>query len=134
MKLLLTLTLVLITITLRGQDIQVKDSINVRILNKGRYYIKTHIITVEGEDYQFSDIWKRKHSEYQQIPYLWPSNKSETTVIIKRMIKYDIWLKTVIWPIDHVGESKLVSGNYRIEVRTKKKGNHLEVETELIKE
>jgi hypothetical protein len=134
MKLLLPLILTLISFNLRSQDIQETDSVDVRILNKGKYYLKKYVLSVDGHEFLFSDIWKGKYSDYQKVPYLWPSNKSETTVIIKRMIKYDIWLTTILWPIDHVGEKKIFDGKYRIEVRTKKKGDHLEVETELIKE
>jgi hypothetical protein len=111
-----------------------RDSIEVRVLNKGRHYLKKHVITIDKKDYVFADIWKGKYSAYKKIPYIWSINNSLTTVIVNRMIKYDSWLTVGHMPIDYIGERKYTAGKYRIEIRTKRKKGQLEVEQEIIKE
>ena len=117
-----------------GQQVTEYDSVEVRILNKGKHYIKNYVVSLNGTDYSFHDIWRNKYSDYQKLPYLWPNNKTETQVIVKKMIQYDQWLKTINWPIDHVGESKYLNGKLTIEVKTKVKSGQLEVENIVIKE
>lgn len=110
------------------------DSVLVRIFNDGKFYIKEYVLTVNDLDYTFSDIWKNKYSEYKKIPYIWPLNESKTTVIMKRIIKYDEWMTTLKLPIDHVGEKKITTGKYTIEVKTSRKSAQLHVEENIQKE
>lgn len=110
-----------------GQDRETTDSVDVRILNKGRHYIKEYVLTIAGKEYTFTDIWKNKYSEYQRLPYLWPSNRSKTTVIIKQVFRYDKWITSGKWPIDHIGEKKLTNGAYTIEIQTQRSKSNLNV-------
>ena len=87
-----------------GQEQLHSDSVKVRILNKGKHYIKEHIITVNNVKYAFEDIWKNKYSDYQKLPFIWPNNLTRTQVIEKKMIKYDQWHEAISWPFDHIGE------------------------------
>ncbi len=50
------------------------------------------------------------------------------------MFKYDEWLTTELWPIDHVGENKFVDGKLTIELRTKVKSGQLEIVQTITKE
>jgi hypothetical protein len=110
------------------------DSVEVRIYNLGKHYLKKYVITIAGRDYTFTDIWKKKYSEYQKLPYLWSLNKSEATVIINRMIKYDRWMTSRSIPIDYIGEQKYLHGKYCIEVKCKRKGDRLIITETVIKE
>jgi len=134
MRKILTLTFIFFYQIAIGQDIQRADSIRVRILNKGKHYIKAYALTINGNDYQYTDIGKKKNSEYQRLPYIWPSNQSKTTVIVKQMFNYDKWITVGKLPIDHVGEEKLTSGFYTIEIRTRRNMDNLDVEEILTKE
>ncbi|MDZ7605144.1 MAG: hypothetical protein U5K79_06055 [Cyclobacteriaceae bacterium] len=131
MRKILILTFILYYQIAIGQDIQMADSIRVRILNRGKHYIKEYILTIDGNDYQYADIGKKKTFKYQRLPYIWPSNRSKTTVIIKQMFNYDKWITVGKLPIDHVGEEKLTSGFYTIEIRTKRNKDNLDVEEKL---
>ena len=113
----LTLILVLfipITLYCQTNSSAQLDSVDVRIFNGGKHYIKKLIITVNDHDYQFLDIWKGKYSEYLRMPFLWPSNKTEVTIIVKQMFTYDEWMSMIIMPIDHVGESKYINGKFTV--------------------
>lgn len=134
MKNFLVILILLTCLCAFGQEKPNSDSVDVRILNKGKYYIKEHTITLNGTKYQFSDIWPKKYSEYQKLPYLWPNNKTKTTIIDKKMFKYDEWLTTEHWPIDHVGEQKFLNGKLTIELRTKVKSGQMEIEQTVTKE
>jgi hypothetical protein len=90
------------------------DSVDVRIYNNGKHYIKKLIITVDNHEYQFNDICKSKYSKYLRLPFLWSSNKTEVTIVVKRMFKYDEWISMTLIPIDHVGESKFPSGQFTV--------------------
>lgn len=57
---------------------------------------------------------------------MWPNNKTKTTIIDKKMFKYDQRLTTELWPIDHIGEQKLMDGKLTIGLRTKVKSGQLE--------
>lgn len=133
MRKILILTLILIYQGVKGQESITYDSLNIRILNKGKHYVKEYTLTIDGNNYTYKDIWKNKYSEYQRLPYIWPSNRSKTTVIIK-LLGYDKWSTTVKMPIDHVGEKKLLKGHYTIEIGTRRKKGRLEVYELLIEE
>ena len=128
MKNLLIILTLLTCLSAFGQEQPNTDSVEVRILNRGKYYIKEHTITLNGTKYQFSDIWPNKYSNFQKLPYIWPNNRTKTTVIVKKMFKYDQWLTTELMPIDHVGERKYENGKLTIELRTKVKSGQLEIE------
>ncbi len=122
--------MIFFTLCLYSQD---TDSVNVTIYNSGKYYIKHFKITINGRQYIFNDIWKHKSSKVQRLPYLWNSNPTETTVIVKRFFKYDQWLSVIEMPIDHVGEKKMKGGNCTIYVKTKKKDHKLSVEDYVVR-
>ncbi|WP_152000943.1 MULTISPECIES: hypothetical protein [unclassified Imperialibacter] len=121
----------LVSLNCFGQQQTTYDSVDVRIFNNGKHYIKEYIVTVNGKDFTFNDIWKNKYSEYQKLPYLWANNQSKTTVIVKKMIKYDLWLTTLNWPIDHAAEKKHMHGKLTIDVTTRQKADQLEVEEKI---
>jgi hypothetical protein len=133
-NILIVLFSVVVTTEASGQKIQHFDSVEVRVLNKGKHYIKEHIITLGKVDYKFSDIRRNHYSEYQKLPYLWSNNLAKTTIIAKKMFKYDQWLTSLLWPIDHVGEEKYLTGKMTIELRTKVKSGQLKVEQVVVKE
>jgi len=110
MKKILTLTLILIYQGVRAQGTKIEDTLNIRILNKGKHYIKEYTLTIDGKNYTYKDIWKNKYSDYQQLPYIWTSNRTKTIVIIK-MLGYDKWMNTEQIPIDYIGETKLTTGS-----------------------
>jgi len=127
MKSLFAILTLLISLSAFGQEQLDSDSVEVRILNKGKHYIKEHTITLKGMNYKFSDIWPNKNSEYQKLPFLWPNNRTKTTIIDKKLFKYDEWLTTELWPVDHLGEQKYRGGKLTIEIRTKVKSGQLEI-------
>ena len=110
------------------------DSIEVRILNQGKHDLKEYVVTIDGHDYIFEKIKKGAFSDYKNMPYLWTTNKTKTTVVVKKLIRPDEWTSITMTPIDYVGEEKLVKGKYLIELLTKKKGNQLEVFQKIKKE
>jgi hypothetical protein len=130
MKGILTLTLIVINHVVSAQTIKTTDSLNIRVLNKGKFYLKEYTLTINGRDYRYEDIWKNKYSDYKQLPFIWPSNRAKTVVIVKRL-GYDKWMNVEHMPIDHVGENKLTSGSYTIEIRTRRNKENLEVEEKL---
>jgi len=129
----LTLTFILIYQGVSGQGTKTEDTLNIRILNKGKHYIKEYTLTIDSKNYTYKDIWKNKYSDYQQLLYIWTSNRTKTIVIIK-MLGYDKWMNTEQIPNDYIGETKLTTGYYTIEIRTRKKKDNLEVEDVLIKD
>ena len=116
-----------------GHETKTDDTLHVRILNKGKYYLKEYTLTIDGKNYTYKDIWKNKYSDYQRLPYIWPSNRAKTIVIVKKL-GYDKWMNTEQIPIDHVGETKLTTGSYTIEIRTRKKKDQLEFDDILIQD
>ena len=110
------------------------DSIDVRVFNKGKYHLKEYVLTVDGKDYNFFDLSKNQYSSYKRLPYIWTSNKSKTTVIVKKIIKYDIWMTKSTYPIDHIGEKKLNKGSYTIELETKNRKEDLHLKENIVKD
>ncbi len=108
------------------------DSVNLRIFNDGKYYIKEAKLKIGGNEYIIKDVWKNKYSDFIKVPYIWRNNGIEVTVIVKRMFKYDEWFTAIILPIDHVGEKKIESGNYTLELNTRLKKKMLKIEQNLI--
>jgi|GEM_PF-3409537 len=133
MRKILILTLILIYQGASGQGTKTEDTLKIRILNKGKHYIKEYTLTIGDKNYTYKDIWKNKYSDYQQLPYIWTLNRTKTIVIIK-MLGYDKWMNTEQTPIDYIGEKKITTGSYTIEIRTRKKKDNLEVEDILIKD
>ena len=134
MKRIILILFVIITAKATAQDAKAYDSIEVRVHNRGKHYLREFIVIVDGKEYKFEHIWKNKYSEYITIPYLWPSNKTKTTIIIKRVIKYDEWVTALSIPIDHIGEKKFIQGKYTIEVDPVKRGKDLKVTEKVKKE
>jgi hypothetical protein len=129
MKGILTVfALLALILTCSAQQEMKYDSVDVRVLNKGNHYIKHFIISANGIEYTFDDIRRKKYSDYQKLPYLWTNNKTETEVIVKKVIRYDQWMKSMLWPVDHVGETKYLKGSFTVEVKTKVKSGQLEVD------
>ena len=111
------------------------DSLKVRIYNNGKYFIKELKIKIGGKEYKFDHIRKNKYSEFKTLPYIWNKRNSlETTVIIKKMFKFDEWWTAKEFPIDHIGETKIESGFYTLEIKTRKRKKDLKVERKLIAE
>jgi len=129
-----SLILILIIFSLSGfsQVINQTDSIDVRVFNQSKHYLKLYSIRIDGKDYIFSDIRTKKYSDYQKLPYLWPSNSSKTIVIIKKYFDYDQWMTLLSTPIDHVGERIINKGKYTIFVNARKKKDNLIVD-EIVK-
>jgi len=127
---------IFLTVSLRASGFSLiqNDSVEVRVLNQGKHDLKEYVVTIDGDDYIFENIRKGSFSEYKSVPYLWTSNKTKTTVVVKRLIKPDGWISITTTPIDHIGEEKLVTGKYLIELSTERNGNHFEVVQKIKKE
>jgi hypothetical protein len=136
MKIAILILVLFISIPLYSQTDSIThfDSVDVRIYNNGKRYIKNLTLTVNNNEYQFTDIWKRKYSTYLKLPFLWPSNQIELTIIVKRMFKYDEWMSMIIMPIDHVGESQFTSGKFTVYAEPRIKKGNLEFDSYIIKE
>lgn len=133
MKKLITGILIFVSTLIYSQSNVVTDSVNLRIYNAGRFNIKELKINIDGNKYVFNDIWKKKYSDFIKIPYIWSNNEIETTVIVKRMFKYDQWFTQISIPIDHIGEKKIENGFCTLELKTQLKKKKLTVEQNLIK-
>jgi hypothetical protein len=127
---ILTLIL-LIPVIVHGQT-NSPDSIDVRIYNAGLHYIKTYSVSVGNKDYLFKDIPKGEYSNSIKLPFIWSYNKTDLTVIVKQIIKYDKWITQLSMPIDHSGDTKYTSGRFTIIVTTKYKKGKLTLK-EIIK-
>ena len=46
------------------------DSVNVRIFNDGKYYIKEAKLKIGGNEYIIKDVWKNKYSDFIKVPYI----------------------------------------------------------------
>jgi len=126
------LILILLSFTfthLYGQQMVKQDSVAVRVFNKGRYYIKKYVLTIDGKKYTFSDILKNKYSDYQKLPFIWTLNEYEITVVRKRFMQYDDWITQLSMPIDKIGEKKITTGNATITIKAKRKSGKLILET-----
>jgi hypothetical protein len=133
MKKLITGIIILLSSLIYSQNNVENDSLNLRIYNIGKYYIKELKIAVGENEFVFKDVWKNKYSDFIKIPYIWTNNRVETTVIVKRLFKYDDWFTRIDLPIDHVGEEKIENGFYTLEIKTRLKKKKLTVEQNLIK-
>jgi hypothetical protein len=127
------LILLLSTLTLQAPS-QSKDSVAVRVYNKGRFYIKKYVVVIDNKPYVFSDVLKHKYSAYQNLPYIYPSNEIKATVVRKRFLRYDEWLQLLQMPIDHIGDEKIAKGKVTILISSKKKGKNLLLESAIVKE
>jgi hypothetical protein len=136
MKFIILILVLFIPISLYSQTNSTTqfDSVDVRIFNGGKHYIKKLIITVNNNEYQFTDILKRKYSKYLKLPFLWSSNKTEVTIIVKRMFKYDEWMTMILMPIDHVGESQYKSGKFTVYAEPSLMKGEMEFDSYVIKE
>ena len=133
MKKLITGIIILLSSLIYSQNNVENDSLNLRIYNIGKYYIKELKIAVGENEFVFKNVWKNKYSDFIKIPYIWTNNRVETTVIVKRLFKYDDWFTRIDLPIDHVGEEKIENGFYTLEIKTRLKKKKLTVEQNLIK-
>lgn len=128
-------TLILFSSLCYGNNGIETDSLKVRIFNDGKYFIKELKITIGRQEYTFDHIQKNKYSDYINLPYIWnKGNALETTVIIKKMFKFDEWWTLKETPIDHIGESKIESGLYTLKVKTRLRKKELKVKRNLIAE
>jgi hypothetical protein len=119
------LTLILLIPVIVHGHTNSPDSIDVRIYNAGQHYIKTYSISIDNRDYLFKDIPKGEYSNSIKLPFIWSYNKTDLTVIVKQIIKYDKWITQLSMPIDHVGDTKYTSGRFTIIVTTKYKKGEL---------
>ncbi|GAA3588031.1 hypothetical protein GCM10022396_01510 [Flavivirga amylovorans] len=46
------------------------DSVNLRIFNNGKYYIKEAKLEIGRNEYVIKDVWKNKYSEFIKVPYI----------------------------------------------------------------
>jgi hypothetical protein len=122
MKYLLVIFLLSFTLRLCAQG---NDSVNVRVFNQSRFYLKKYTITLGSRKYIFSDIWKNKYSAFQKLPYLYSENENEVCIVRKRLLNYDDWENVLEIPIDHIGDRKFTAGNITINVITKRKSGKL---------
>ena len=132
MKNLITGILILVSGIIYSQNKIATDFVNLRIFNSGKYYIKEAKLKIGGNEYLIKDIWGKKYSDFIKVPYIWRNNDIEITVIVKRMFKYDEWYTARNLPIDHVGENKIESGKYTLELNTRLKKKKLKIEQSLI--
>jgi hypothetical protein len=109
--------------TIHGQSSP--DSIDVRIYNAGQYFIKTYSISVGNKVFLFKDIPNGEYSNSSKLPFIWPSNKTEATIIVKQLFRRDKLITETSQPIDHVGDTKYTSGRVRIIVTTNFKHGEL---------
>ncbi len=134
MKKILLGILILVSTFSYSQDKIEADSLKLRVLNDGKYYIKELRIIVDGVIYFVEDIEKRKYSDFITLPYIWNySNPMSITLIINKS-GFDYLKKVSESPIDHIGEQKIESGLYTLKVKTQLKKRHLYIERDLIKE
>lgn len=132
MKNFITGILILVSTLICSQNKIENDSVSLRIYNRGKFYIKELKLTVGENKFVFKDVWKNKYSDFIKVPYIWKNNKIETTVIVKRMFKYDQWFTRIDLPIDHIGEEKIKNGFYTIELKTRLKKKELKVKQKLV--
>lgn len=132
MKKLLLGILLLISNLCYSQNNAKTDSVNFRIFNDGKYYIKEAKLKIGRNEYILKDVWKNKHSDIIKVPYIWRNNEIELTVIVKRIFKYDEWYTAIVLPIDHVGEKKIENGSYTLELKTQLKKKTLKIEQNLL--
>ncbi len=133
MRNFITGILIFVSTLIYSQNNVATDSVNLRIYNAGKYYIKEVKIKVGENEYVIKDIWKKKYSDFIKVPYIWSNNGIETTVIVKRMFKYDDWFTSINLPIDHIGEKKIENGTYTLELKARLKKKILKIEQDLIK-
>ncbi|PTQ95830.1 hypothetical protein C8P68_105340 [Mucilaginibacter yixingensis] len=105
------------------------DSVTVRVYNASRHYIKKYTISIDTKEYTFTDIEKHNHSDYRKVPYLWPFNTADATIIRKRFLQSDTRMQLIQMAIDHVGEQKITHGAYTIIINTKFKKGKLLINT-----
>ena len=132
MKKLLLGILLLVSNLCYCQNNAETDSVNFRIFNDGKYYIKEAKLKIGRNEYILKDVWKNKHSDIIKVPYIWRNNEIELTVIVKRIFKYDEWYTAIVLPIDHVGEKKIENGSYTLELKTQLKKKTLKIEQNLL--
>jgi hypothetical protein len=119
------LTLILLfPLTIQGQSFST-DSVEVSIYNSGKHYIKKYSISVDNKAFLFKDISTGEYSRPIKLPFIWPYNKTEVTVIVKQRFRNDIIITQSSQPLDHVGDTKYVTGKINIIVTTKFKHREL---------
>ncbi len=112
--------LLLVTFCSYGQESSSVDSVEVRVHNNGKYKLVKYVVTVEGKGYVFPALDEGEYSPYQRLPYLYSCNKSKTTLLIKKFFARQYQLTILSIPVDNVGEEKITSGRYVIEILTRK--------------
>ena len=115
--------LLLIPLSIHGQSSP--DSLDVRVFNAGKYYIKTYSISVGNKEFSFKNISKGEFSNSIKLPSIWSDNKTKAAIIVKQVLRRDKLITETSYPIDHKGDAKYTNGRYRIIVTTNFKHREL---------
>jgi hypothetical protein len=110
-----------------------RNSIEVRVYNNTRYYLKSYKIILGNESFTFSDIGSYQFSDYRSLTYLPDHYRNDVRFVRKRLLQYDEWINLLIVPTDFIGDGKLTSGRATIKVKVKKRDGRWAVETDLVK-
>nr|WP_321408889.1 hypothetical protein [uncultured Carboxylicivirga sp.] len=134
MKKLIFAILLLISTYIYSQNENGTNSLELRVFNDGKYYIKELKINIDENEYVFNDIQRKKYSAFINLPYILKYGNHLTTKTIVKKIGDDVWLTIKESPIDHIGEQKIEKGLYTLKIKTKTIKKQLEIKKKLVEE
>ena len=113
---------------------QLTDSVDLRIYNNSKYYIKKYIITINKVEYPFFNIASKTYSKTDRLPYIYDSNMSELTILRKKILGRSHVVRELEWPVDNIGDKKIKSGKTTLILNITFGHNKLKTETSLKQE
>jgi len=106
--------------------------VQVRIKNKSKFRISK--LEILGQ--KFENIKSGEATDYIEVAPFYPSMKVDITVHRKPTFGKYQWYHMISYPIDHVGDKKIISYKNTIVIRVSK-GNEegmIDVDTEIIED
>jgi hypothetical protein len=91
-------------------------------------------LIVNKHRFIYSDIPAHSYSKYQSLPYIYDSNESEYTFLIKPFAGRPYSITQHALSIDHTGDKKLENGSAVLILNIKVNHNKPQVETKLKQE
>jgi hypothetical protein len=111
------------------------SKVKLKIFNDSYYTIDSYIISFEGVKTEFKNIKPKSYSDIVEINGFWKDNCYDITLTKKRIIGNDFWTNIKATPIDHIGDLKIIKGNFIIRISVNQENrNKIEIKTDYLED
>jgi hypothetical protein len=125
------LLFIFIHLFLFNQPAKIADSVNLRVYNNSKFFVKNYMIKINNVNYSFISIDPHSYSQYRRLPDVLSFNFVDMTAQIKRFLKHAYTIRTITEPIDNIGDKRIATGRAVLVLNIYMHHRNLEVEDSL---